>query len=397
MIPILDLSRQYAQLKPQLEAALLEASESGKYILGPNVQAFEKEAAEYLGVKHAIGCASGTDALILSLMALNIGRYGGALNEGAQDEVITTPFTYVATSEAILHVGAKPVFVDVDPDTFNLDIEQLEKVLTPNTKAILPVHLYGQPANMNDIMAFAKKHDLKVIEDCAQAIGAEYQDKKVGGFGDLGAFSFFPTKNLGAMGDGGMVTTNCDELAERVRMLRVHGSRKRYYHEESGMNSRLDELQAAVLRVKLPHLNRFNMNRNAAAYRYSELLKDVTCVQTPCGSVPDDVTHVFHQYTIRLLTDEVGELVRDKVQARMLELGAMAMIYYPIPQYEQQSHQHLGCVASDYPQSEVLRHQVLSLPMFPEITAEEQEQVVAHLKTALSEMGLLNAPEPAGV
>ncbi len=371
MIPILELTRQYARFQDEINRTITDVAASGHYILGPNVKTFEDEAARYLGVKHAIGCASGTDALFLAMKALKI---------GAGDEVITTPFTYIATSEAIVLAGAKPVFCDVDPDTFNLDTTRLEALITPRTKALLPVHLYGLPANMQPIMELAEKFNLHVIEDCAQAIGAEYQAKKVGGIGDIGCFSFFPTKNLGAFGDGGLVTTNDDTLAERLRMLRVHGSRTRYYHEEAGLNSRLDEMQAAILRVKLPYIDEFNARRNTIARQYNELLAPLSqYLDTPI--IPDGRTHVFHQYTIKLKTQ--GPEVRDRLQEALREAGVMSMIYYPVPLYDQQTHASLGCNPVDYPRCERLRHQVLSLPMFPELTDGEVNTVAKALKTTL--------------
>ncbi len=381
MIPILDLSRQYKNLEADFTKALIDAAASTKYILGPNVKAFEAEVAEFLGVKHAIGCASGTDALLLAMFALNIGRNA----DGTQDEVITTPFTYIATSESVVQAGAKPVFVDVCPTTFNMDITQLEAALTPRTKAILPVHLYGQPANMPEIMAFAQKHNLKVIEDCAQAIGSaidmDGHMTKVGGIGDIGCFSFFPSKNLGAMGDGGLVTTNDDELAARLRMLRVHGSRIKYDHEEAGLNSRLDELQAAVLRVKLPHLDTFNGNRGAIAQRYSEKLAPLADKITP-PAIMEGRSHVFHQYTLRLHTTDPD--VRNAIQTAMSQAGVMCMIYYPIPLYAQKTHLKLGYSPGSFPACETLRHQVLSLPMFPELTEAEQDTVIAALTDVIN-------------
>lgn len=373
-IPILDLTRQYKALKADIERAICDVAESGQYILGPNVRAFESEVAEFLGVKHAIGCASGTDALLLACMALKIG-------EG--DEVITTPFTYVATSESVIHAGATPVFADIDPDTFNFDLESVKKCITPKTKAILPVHLYGQPCDMTALKQLAKEHNLYVIEDCAQSIGSEFNGTKTGVEGDIGCFSFFPTKNLGAFGDGGLVTTNDDALAERLRMLRAHGSRERYYHEESGLNSRLDEMQAAILRIKLPHLDQWNQGRREAANRYNDLLKPYAeKVQTPV--VIENCTPVFHQYTIRLkgLTGEE----RSTVQAKLRDHGVMAMIYYPVPQYKQQSHAFLNVSADAFPVTEKTCDEVLSLPMFPEITAEEQQYVVSALVSVLEEV-----------
>lgn len=369
LIPILDLTRQYETLRHEVEAALCAVAESGQYILGKNVTAFEQEVAQYLGVKHAIGCANGTDAIFLAMKALQ-------LQPG--DEVITTPFTYVATSESVIHAGAKPVFVDVDPVTFNLDVTQIEAKITPKTKAILPVHLYGLPANMAALRQIADKHNLFIVEDCAQAIGAKFNGTCVGGLSDIGTFSFFPTKNLGAMGDGGMVTTNNDGLADRLRMLRVHGSRQRYYHEEAGINSRLDDMQAAVLRIKLKHLTNWNSARQLAARRYNDLLAPLADqVITP--SIPEGYTHVFHQYTIQFKTAD-----RDTVQKKLLEAGVQSMIYYPVPQYKQQSHAFLNEQAADYPESEQLAGQVLSLPIFPEITEEEQIRVAEALKAALA-------------
>lgn len=375
MIPILRLDRQYDRFKEVFNQALADVAASGKYILGPNVNAFEEEMAQYLGVKHVIGCASGTDALLLALKALNVGK-----NFTDYDEVITTPFTYIATSESIVQADAVPVFVDVDPVTFNIDVSQLEAKITPRTKAILPVHIYGQPANMDEILAVAKKHNLKVIEDCAQAIGAQYNQTKVGGLGDVGCFSFFPTKNLGCMGDGGMVTTNCDELADRLKMLRVHGSKVRYYHEEAGLNSRLDEMQATILRIKLKHIDEFNANRNKVAKAYTEGLKDVEGIITP--AISDNRNHVFHQYTIKLKTQ--NPTLRDAIQKQLNEAGIGCMIYYPVPCYAQQTHGNLNLNPADFPVCETIKTQVLSLPMFPEMTEDEIKQVIETVKTVVS-------------
>ncbi len=373
MIPILELTRQYSRFETQINKALIDVAASGYYILGPNVKAFEAEAAQYMGVKHAIGCASGTDALLLALKALKI---------EANDEVITTPFTYIATSEAVVQANAVPVFVDVDPKTFNINVQEIESKITPRTKAILPVHLYGLPANMDEIKALAKKHDLFVIEDCAQAIGAEYKGKKVGTLGDIGCFSFFPTKNLGAFGDGGLLTTNDDALAERLRMLRVHGTSKvRYHHEESGLNSRLDEMQAAILRIKLPYIDEFNETRQRLAQQYTHMLAPFSkYLTTPV--IPDEMTHVFHQYTICLKTTDPKQ--RNAFQEALRENGVMSMLYYPVPLYDQKTHQNLGCVATDYPVCEKLRDQVLSLPMFPELTDAEQALVVKAIEKCLT-------------
>lgn len=375
MIPILNLTRQYEQLKTPINDALIRVAASGHYILGPEVKAFEEEMARYLGVKHVIGCANGTDALFLALAALKI---------GAGDEVITTPFSYMATSESIVRAGAKPVFVDIEPDTMNMDVSLLQAALTPKTKAILPVHIFGQAANMDEIVRFARQHNLAIVEDCAQAIGSEYKGSKVGGIGEIGCFSFFPSKNLGAFGDGGMCTTNDDELAERLRMLRVHGSRKRYYHEESGLNSRLDEIQAAILRVKLPHINEWNHARQAVADRYDAQLKSLSqFVKTPYRHT--DGKHVFHQYTLQLQGDKPTQL-RDQLQQALQQSDVQSMIYYPVPLYRQQTHADLKLNPADYPVCEDISDRVLSLPMFPELTLEEQETVVRVLADALKAM-----------
>lgn len=372
MIPILNLTRQYELLKTRIDEALIRVASSGSYILGPEVKAFEGEMAQFLGVQHVVGCANGTDALYLALAALKI---------GPGDEVITTPFTFVATSESICRVGATPVFVDIDPSTMTLDVAQLEKALTPRTKAILPVHIFGQSADMDALMAFARAHGLRVVEDCAQSIGADFQGVKTGAIGDIGCFSFFPSKNLGCMGDGGMCTTNDDELAERLRMLRVHGSRQRYYHDEPGLNSRLDEIQAAVLRIKLTHLDQWNSARRAVAHRYNELLQPVAqWVKTPVEHGLG--THVYHQYTLQLQGD--NPLARRAELQRMLqEAGVQSMIYYPVPMYKQALHRDLNLSPSDYPVCDEISDRVLSLPMFPELRLDEQEQVVQALSQAL--------------
>ena len=361
MIPILDLTKQYAQIQADVEKTVLEVLKSGQYILGKHNKALEQELAEFCGVKRAIALNSGTDALHLALRALDI---------GAGDEVITTAFTFVATTEAIGIVGAKPIFADIDPETFNLDPKELEKKITPKTKAIIPVHLYGQPADMVAIMEIAKKYNLYVIEDCCQAIGAELNGQKVGSFGDIGCFSFFPTKNLGAFGDGGLVTTNSDMLADRIVALRNHGGAVRYYHDEIGVNSRLDEIQAAILRVKLPYINEWNAKRKANAYRYNELLKDVAEVVVPRELEGTDC--VYHQYTIEIPN-------RDNVHKYLQENGVGAMLYYPVPLHLQKVHEHLGFTKGMLPITEKNTELVISLPMFPELTLEEQKTVASTL------------------
>jgi len=366
MIPILDLKRQYDVIGAEVEENVVKVLRSGSYILGENVKSLESEMAKYVGVKNVVSCANGTDALQLALRALDIG-------EG--DEVITVAFTFVATTESIGVVGAKPVFADINPDTFNLDINELEKKITPKTKAILPVHLYGQPADMDTILAVAKKYNLYVIEDCAQAIGAEYKGKRVGSFGDIGCFSFFPTKNLGAFGDAGMITTNSDFLAKRLTALRNHGGAVRYYHDEIGLNSRLDEIQAAILRVKAKHIDSWNKKRRENAYRYNELLKNIEGVVTP--KELDGTTCVYHQYTIQVPN-------RDEVHKYLQEQGVGAMIYYPVPLHLQKLHANLGGKVGDLPTTEAKTKVVMSLPMFPELTEAEQKQVAQTIKEALA-------------
>lgn len=366
MIPILDLKRQYEVIGNEIEENVVKVLRSGSYILGENVKNLEAEMAKYCGVNNVISCANGTDALQLALRALDIG-------EG--DEVITVAFTFVATTEAIGVVGAKPVFIDIDPNTFNMDVNEIEKRITPKTKAILPVHLYGQPADMDKILEIAKKYDLFVIEDCAQAIGAEYKGKKVGSFGDIGCFSFFPTKNLGAFGDAGMITTNSDHLAKRLTALRNHGGAVRYYHDEIGLNSRLDEIQAAILRVKAKHIDNWNKKRRENANRYNELLKDIEGVVTP--KELNKTSCVYHQYTIQVPN-------RDEVHQYLQENGVGAMIYYPVPLHLQKLHANMGGKVGDLPVTEEKTTLVISLPMFPELTFEEQKQVAKTIKEALT-------------
>lgn len=357
MIPILDLKRQYKQIGKEIEKEVLDVLRSGCYILGPHNKALEKELAEYVGVKHAVALNSGTDALHLALRALDI---------GPGDEVITVAFTFVATTEAIGIVGAKPVFVDIDADTFNIDAEKIENAITPKTKAIIPVHLYGQPCDMDVIMDIAKKHDLFVIEDCCQAIGAKIGDKMVGSFGDVGCFSFFPTKNLGAMGDGGLLTTNSQLINNRVIALRNHGGAVRYYHDEIGVNSRLDEVQAAILRVKFKYIDEWNKKRRENAYRYNELFKDYADVITP--KEMDNTYCVYHQYTVKVPN-------RDEIHKMLQDAGIGAMLYYPVPLHLQKVHEYLSVGEGSLPYTEENTKLVISLPMFPELTTEEQKTV----------------------
>lgn len=365
MIPLVDLKLQYQLHKAEIDAAMQEAAASAAYILGPNVKALEAEIAVYCDCPYGVGVGNCTDALHLALRALKI---------GPGDEVITTPFTFVATTEAIGIVGAKPVFVDIVPATFNMDPAQLEAAVTPRTKAILPVHLYGQPCDMDPIIAIANKHGLAVVEDCAQAIGAVYHGKKVGSFG-TGCLSFFPSKNLGAFGDGGMVVGSDKEIIDRVEMLRRHGGKVKYHHSELGLNSRLDELQAAILRVKFRYLEEWTEARRRLAYQYNELLEDVPAVRTPCEIA--NVRAVYHQYTV---------CVRDRgdVQARLKEAGVSSFVYYPVPLHLQEVHANLGHQAGDFPFSEEAAATCLSLPMFPEMTDEQQDRVVDILRLSVA-------------
>lgn len=368
MIPILDLKQQYYQLQSKIDKAVLDVLSSGSYILGKNVQALEQEIAEYCQVKRGVGLANGTDALHLALRALDI---------GPGDEVITVSFTFMATAGAVGLVGAKPVFIDVDPKTYNMDVDKIVEKITPKTKAIIPVHIYGQPADMDPILEIAKKYNLYVIEDCAQAIGATYKGKRVGSLGDIGCFSFFPTKNLGALGDGGMAVTNSDYLADRLVALRNHGGKIRYYHDELGMNSRLDEIQAAILRVKFEYLDKWNSRRREIAYKYNKLLKDVTEVITPKELA--DTSCVYHQYTL-----QVPE--RDKVFESLKQKDVMAMIYYPVPLHIQEVHKYLGMQEGSLPVTEALAQKVISLPIFPEITENQINQVAEAVKSSVLEL-----------
>jgi dTDP-4-amino-4,6-dideoxygalactose transaminase len=373
-IPPLDLKRQYQAIGADVSAAVLEVLASGAYIGGAVVQDFEQQFANYVGTTDAIGCNSGTDALYLALRAMKI---------GAGDEVITTPFTFIATAETISEVGAKPIFVDIDPTTYNLDLTQLAAAITPRTKAIMPVHLFGNPLDMTALMAIATQHKLIVIEDCAQSTGAKWNGKQVGSIGHFGCFSFFPTKNLGACGDGGAVTVNDAVLAGDLRMYREHGSRQRYYHEAIGVNSRLDAIQAAVLQVKLKHLDTWNQQRAVVAARYQELLANVPNIITPQPTPGGE--SVWNQYTIRIVAPSGVDAAahRDGVRAKLMEAGVISMIYYPLPLHLQAVYQDLNLPAGSYPVTELVSNQVLSLPMFPEITPEEQQRVVYALKDAI--------------
>lgn len=369
MISVLDLKAEYNALKTEVDAAIRRVLESGVFVGGPEVEMFESELKAYLGVKHAVSVGSGTDALFIALRALGV---------GPGDEVIAPAFTFIATIEAILHAGAKPVLVDIDQETFNLDPAGLEGAVSPKTRAVLPVHLYGQPAPMSEISSFAAKHNLKVVEDAAQAIGARYcypgsprpnqlqadPGVAVGTLGHAAAFSFYPTKNLAAYGDGGLVATNDDSLAEKARMLAVHGAKTRYHHElAAGYTSRLDALQAAILRAKLPQLESWNAKRRRTAKAYTESLSEL--VFTPV--VASYSLHTFHQYTIR--TPE-----RDRLIAHLKHKGVGSSIHYPLPVHLQPAYTHLGS-PGQFPHAEKAAREVLSLPMHPFLTDEQAEYI----------------------
>jgi dTDP-4-amino-4,6-dideoxygalactose transaminase len=362
---MVDLKIQYEAIKEEINNAVLGVIQSSHYILGPQGKGLEEEIAHYHGVKHAVAVASGTDALHLALLAAGIKR---------GDEVITTPFTFIATAEAISYVGAVPVFVDIDPESFNIDISKIAPALTGKTKAIIPVHLYGQPADMDGLMGLAKKHNLRVIEDCAQSFGAEYHGIKTGAIGDLGCFSFFPSKNLGGYGDGGMVTTNDTKLERHLLSLRNHGSSVRYYHDEVGFNSRLDELQAAIIRAKFKHIDTYNAMRRNNALLYAKYLSDPV-IRTP--SEQSGTRHVYHQYTIRVKD-------RDAVKQK-LDAGGItsSMIYYPVPLHLQKAYKDLGMKPGSLPIAEQTAREVLSLPLYPELTEEQIKTVADAVKRAL--------------
>jgi dTDP-4-amino-4,6-dideoxygalactose transaminase len=364
-IPILDLAPEVHSLWEPLNKAIQGVLRSTQFINGPDVVSLEKECAGFLGVARTIGLNSGTDALTIGLRALGV---------GSGDEVITSSFSFFATAEAILTVGATPVFVDIDPLTFNIDTRLIEAKVTPKTKAIIPVHLYGQAADMDPIMALAKRHGLFVLEDVAQAFGAEYRGKKTGTIGHLGAYSFFPSKTLGAYGDAGLVGTNDQTLADGVAMLRAHGAKKKYHNEVLGYNSRLDTIQAAILRVKLPHLDQWNNARNNAAHRYSELLQGIPGISTPVAVA--GCRHVFHQYTIRVAGGR-----RDALQKDLEGHGIQTMVYYPIPIHKLPLFRDLKLAL---PEAERASAEVISLPMWPQIEVATQQRVVEAIRTFMT-------------
>jgi dTDP-4-amino-4,6-dideoxygalactose transaminase len=354
-IPMVDLKIQFESLREEIEAGIRGVLETTQFILGPAGRKLEEQVAAYCGVRHAIGVSSGTDALHLALRAAGI---------GPGDEVITSPFTFIATAEAISYVGAKPVFVDIDAQTFNIDVQLIEAAITERTRAILPVHLFGQPADLQPIQEICRRHNLLLIEDCAQSFGAAYGERMTGALGQLGCFSFFPSKNLGCYGDGGMIITDDDRLAEEVRVLRNHGSRERYHHAIIGYNSRLDELQAVILLAKFKHIDTYNGRRRENAHRYTERLRgsDITPpVEDGKG------LHVYHQYTI--LSER-----RDDLHKALTAAGIASAVYYPIPLHQQEVYRGLYDQLS-FPVAEQTARQVLSLPMYPEMTEEQIDRV----------------------
>jgi dTDP-4-amino-4,6-dideoxygalactose transaminase len=372
-VPTFDLTRQYALIGEEVSAAVQEVLISGCYIGGSLVKNFEKAFADYTGVEHCVACNSGTDALYLALRTLQI---------GPGDEVITTPFTFIASAEVITAVGAKPVFVDIDAKTFNLDVTQLRTAITKRTRAIVPVHLFGQSVDMTALMAIAEEMGIAVIEDCAQATGAEWAGQKVGSIGHIGCFSFYPTKNLGACGDGGAVTTNDPAIAASIRKLQDHGtSGVRYHHEAIGINSRLDALQAAVLLIKLRYLDRWNNARSKIAANYHQLLQPVPGVVLPQEAAGG--YSVWNQYTIGLTKDSSSSSYRDEVRKQLQQIGIGSTVYYPLPLHLQPVYKDLGYQLGQLPVAEQACNEVLSLPMFPELSFEEQQKVVYGLKDCL--------------
>jgi dTDP-4-amino-4,6-dideoxygalactose transaminase len=365
-IPITDLKLQYVNIREEIDAAVKTVLAEANFVLGKELSLLEGEIAEYFGIKYAIGVASGTDALILSLTGLGIGK---------GDEVITTPFTFIATAEAISRVGAKPVFCDITSDTYNIDADKIEAKITPRTKAVIPVHLYGMPCEMDKIMAIAKRHNLKVVEDCAQSFGSEYKSRKVGSFGDCGALSFFPAKTLGGYGDGGMVLTNDEATAGRIKMLRDHGSSTKYHYSMHGFNSRLDTLQAAVLRVKLRHVDAWITQRIKDAQYYNELLSSASLITVP--KVSKAQKHAFNYYTIRIKGG------RNRLQQALKEKGIASAIYYPLSLHLQEVYRDLGYKMGDFAVAEQSQDEVLSLPLYPELAKEQIQRVTEAIKEAL--------------
>ena len=372
-VPLLDLQAQYAPLRDELNEAIRRVMDSQQFILGPDVAALEDEVARYTRARHAVSCASGSDALLLALMALEV---------GPGDEVITTPYSFFATAAAVARLGARPVFVDIEPDTYNLDVSQVEAAVTERTRAVMPVHLYGQCAETDALLEVSRRHALPLIEDAAQAIGAEDGGHAAGAIGAIGCFSFYPSKNLGAAGDGGMMTTNEDALAERLRSLRVHGSLTKYHHEFIGINSRLDSLQAAILRVKLPHLDEWSNARRANAARYNQLFEDAGLAEEFClPSVRAGVRHIFNQYVIR-----IAGARRDALREHLKRHDVGTDVYYPVPLHLQECFGYLGHAEGDFPEAERAARETLALPIYPELTIEQQTYVVETIRSFIEQV-----------
>ena len=366
-VPLLDLKAQYAALRDSLHQAVERVMDSQRFVLGDEVRALESSIADYCQTKHAIACASGSDALLLAFMALDI---------KAGDEVITTPFSFFATAAAITRLGGRPVFVDIDPRTYNIDPSRVADAITSRTKAIMPVHLYGQCAEMEPLLDLSERHGIPIVEDAAQAIGATDRDRRAGSMGLIGCFSFYPTKNLGGAGDGGILTANDDQIAQRLRRLRTHGGANEYEHTEVGVNSRLDELQAAVLNVKFPSLDQWSEERGRKADRYSQMLRDAQLsftLVTP--HVRSGARHIFHQYVIRVPGN------RDALAEHLTQHGVGTKVYYPIPLHRQQCFHYLGYNDGDLPESESAARETLALPVYPELTEAQQSYVVDTIKS----------------
>lgn len=361
-VPLLDLKIQNDSLRGEIDEAIKKILDSNGFIMGAEVQALEKELADYCRAKYAIGCASGTDALLLALMAVDVG-YG--------DEVITTPYSFFATVSSITRLGATPVFVDIDPQTYNLDVSQIETKITEKTKAIQPVHLYGQCADMTDLLEISRKYNVPLVEDAAQAIGAEENGRRAGAIGEIGCFSFYPSKNLGAMGDAGFMTTDDEALARKLFALRVHGSEERYYHKYVGLNSRIDALQAAILRVKLPHLDSWSERRKRNADNYRKLFTDAGLTEEIILPFErENVRHIYNQFVVRVS----GK--RDQLRSFLTENEIGTDVYYPVSLHLQECFAYLGYKENDFPESERASRETLALPIYPELTGEQQEFVV---------------------
>ncbi len=364
-VPLLDLQAQYASLRDEMRPAIERVLESQRFVLGDEVRRLENSIAKYCQTSHAVGCASGSDALLLALMALDV---------GAGDEVVTTPFSFFATASCIARLGARPVFVEIDKLTYNLDVSQVADAITSRTKAIMPVHMYGQCAEMDPLLELGERHRVAIVEDAAQAIGATDRGRRAGSMGMIGCFSFYPTKNLGGAGDGGIVTTNDEQLAQRLRRLRAHGGATEYEHQEVGINSRLDELQAAVLNVKLPHLDHWSDERARIAQFYSQSLKDLDFeLTTPF--VRPDCRHIFHQYVIRVPRH------RDALMNHLRERGVGTKVYYPIPLHRQECFSYLGYKAGAFPEAERAAAETVALPAYPELSEAQQAYVIDSIKS----------------